>query len=433
MRDFWIGLIMAAAIATGGDAEERFTGSFRMDTGETITGGLFIERVGGEEVYLFMDTGGLKRGGVFVPAGEDALISVIPPEGAVRLELERGSTVREDRIVWHAEGSSPIEGRRIYPHGATDVAIPSEDGTVLEGHLLVPDCDGPHPVVVLVGGSGPTTRWGGPFETFFLQQGLAVLSYDKRNTGAPGWREPDLEDLASDAAAAVRFARSRKELDAERVGIWASSQGGWVAPLASTRVDVDFMIVRVGPGVSELEAYYHEVRQEWRAEGLTGLELDTASQLLRSILELASEGAPVEQADVLAGPWIGSDWYRASFGEKKPSEIWSAGWWGWAARNLKIEPTRSLAGYEGPVLWFLAEKDENVPLVSSWVELDRVLERTRDQELVLVPDADHAFFVTTGNDRSYTPHYWPRMREWLRERGLDRPECFGSERATAKH
>ena len=162
-----------------------------------------------------------------------------------------------------------------------------------------------------------------------------------------------------------------------RAGYWGSSQGGWVAPLAATKVEPDFLVVRVGPGVSELEAHVHETRQEARQEGLAGLALDHASSLSREIYGLAVAGEPLSATDALVTPYLDQSWYQTAFGAGLVSGRWSQRWWRWAQANMAVEPGPSLRQLDLPILWFLAENDENVPLVASRAALERGEHRWR--------------------------------------------------------
>lgn len=83
-------------------------------------------------------------------------------------------------------------------------------GVELAGDWYTPLQGGRHPAVVLVHGAGAMDRLGpGGYlvETagYFVSRGFAVLSFDKRGTGASNgdWRVMGFEDLAGDVAAAV--------------------------------------------------------------------------------------------------------------------------------------------------------------------------------------------------------------------------------------
>lgn len=412
---------------------DAFDGSFRLQTGEVITGGYMVE--GGQGRYVYMDTEGLDKGGVFEPVSDTVLRS-IGLLGSAKIEIEFVADVDGEfnSVVWREPGHEPIRGERIYPHRTRTVHFISEDGTELRGRLLLPECAGPHPVVVSVHGSGPVNRYGGTFHTFFLKHGVAVLAYDKRGytTDADAWREPDLAALSADAAGAVRFAAAQPELDGDRIGLFGSSQGGWVVPPAAVAAsETDFQILRAGAALTSAETVLHEVRQELRAEGMAGLDLDYAMDLTREIYALATSGGPLSAADTLVAPYLDKPWYRAAFGEGPISQVWSTWWWEWSQRNHAVTPIPSLEQFTGAVLWFLAELDENVPLVSTRAALNRAFSSAPgdEHEIVVIEDAPHSFIIETpeGTPR-YAEGFFSYMGEWMAEHRYSDAECWDVDR-----
>jgi pimeloyl-ACP methyl ester carboxylesterase len=417
--------------ASSNDGWEPYAGSFAFEGGEVITGGPFLERAGDEMLFLYMDPAGLERGGLFRLGEDDVLHSVQPPGIEIVFDWGAPDTANDDRLIWHEQGREPNEvAARVRPHSSRTVNVDAGERSI-EARLLLPECSGPHPLVVMVGGSGPTTRWGGTFDTFFVSLGMAVLTYDKRGVVdgdlSENWSEPDLSALADDAAAVLRAGTSLVEVDATRTGFWGSSQGGWVAPMAAAEAEAQFLIVRAGPGVSQREALLHERRQELRQSGLAGLSLDHAMALRREIYRLAESGAPLESTDTLVEPYLGSAWYEQAFGDDLVSATWSQRWWRWAGRNLSVPPGPYLEQLDIPILWFLAERDENVPLVLSVARLGEAFEvsPSTDESLVVLPNANHAFLVQSAEGGvRYSDGYFERLREWLAGRGLSDPGCF---------
>jgi len=133
----------------------------------------------------------------------------------------------------------------------------SNGSVTIAGTLDLPSTQGPHPVIIIVPGSGMSTREDAGLATaLFVPQGIAVLRYDKRGVGestgvfeAPG-AETSVRifaDLASDVVALISFLKSLPEIDAEQIGLFGSSQGGWIVPLvASQSDDVAFTICASG-------------------------------------------------------------------------------------------------------------------------------------------------------------------------------------------
>ncbi len=144
-------------------------------------------------------------------------------------------------------------------------------GARLAFTLDVPVGKGRFPAVVAGHGSGRMTReqlrW---LSSRFLEMGFAVLRFDKRGVGEStgtfvfvGTR--DSADvfplLASDVAAAVRFLRTRPEIDGKKIGLVGNSQAGWILPLAARELgDVAFLVLHSGPvcTVGE-EMFYSEL------------------------------------------------------------------------------------------------------------------------------------------------------------------------------
>ncbi|MEV0105898.1 alpha/beta fold hydrolase [Nocardia sp. NPDC050799] len=95
--------------------------------------------------------------------------------------------------------------------------------------LTVPDAPGPHPAVVLVHGGGATHEMMlGQYERWFAQAGLAVVAFDFRHLGESAGEPRQLVSqrrYAEDVDAALAFARSRPELDADRIALWGTSFG----------------------------------------------------------------------------------------------------------------------------------------------------------------------------------------------------------------
>jgi hypothetical protein len=414
-------------MAAAQPALEAFDGSFRFTTGEVITGGYFVE--GGVGRFLYMDTEQLRRGGLFERIGDRLLRSVVPT-GAVEIEFMPDPDGRFSALLWREQGRAPVRAERVRAHRSREVRFQSADSTELRGRLLIPDCSGPHPVVVSVHGSGPVNRYGGPYHTDFLRHGVAVLVYDKRGyTADPqAWQEPDYADLSADVTAAVRFAATQSELDHTRIGIVGSSQAGWVVPRAAVEApQAAFIMLRAGAAVSSAATVLHEVRQDLRARGLSGLDLDRAMELRAEIYGVAMRGAPISATDPVVDPYLDKAWYRAAFGEGRISERWSARWWQWAQRNLAVAGTTHLQQFGGPVLWFLAELDENVPLVSTRAALERAFEASpgADHEVVVLEGAVHSFLIPQADGPPrFSPGFFGHVGTWMADRGFSRAACW---------
>jgi hypothetical protein len=122
-----------------------------------------------------------------------------------------------------------------------------DDPWTLPGTITFPVSPGPHPIVVLVHGSGPQDRdeTVGPNRPFrdiaggLATRGIAVLRYDKRTKvhgariDAAGFTVE--QEVIEDALAAIEVARSHRDVDAGRVYVAGHSLGAMLAPEIATR------------------------------------------------------------------------------------------------------------------------------------------------------------------------------------------------------
>jgi pimeloyl-ACP methyl ester carboxylesterase len=188
-----------------------------------------------------------------------------------------------------------------------------------------------------------------------------------------------------------------------------------------------YMILRAGAALGGAETVLHEVRQELRAEGIRGMTLDQAMDLRREIYRLAMDGEAIEAADRLVEPYLDEPWYRAAFGDGPASVVWSETRWGWMQRNHGYVPALDVARFDGPVLWFLGELDQNVPFVSTHTALERAFAESpgNDEELVVIEDSPHSFIIPSEQGPSlYAEGFWGKMADWMAERGFTNEACW---------
>ncbi len=215
------------------------------------------------------------------------------------------------------------------------------------------------PVVVLGHGSGRVTAdLLAKSARVLVQQGFAVLRYDKRGTGDSGGTFSrafaDITLLAGDMVAAVEFIRSDPRIDADRFGLFGSSQAGWVIPEAAVRSPhVAFAVIRVGPAVTGQQANF------WA---------DIAADEGRPIADLEAEFAGFEPtgADLDVRPFL---------------------------RELDV-----------PTLWLLGGEDRVIPSGP-----------TREIVETLAREDDRPFEVITyaGKGHSLKVNYWRDFMNWF--------------------
>lgn len=133
------------------------------------------------------------------------------------------------------------------------VRIKASDGGTVPAQLFLPSTDGPHPAVVYVHGGPPRQMFPGfHFGSYYAKDfavnrrmaelGYVVVSINYRSgTGygrefreAPGRAWRGASEYA-DVLGAGRWLEQRKDVDAERIGIWGGSYGGLLTAHALAR------------------------------------------------------------------------------------------------------------------------------------------------------------------------------------------------------
>jgi uncharacterized protein len=160
------------------------------------------------------------------------------------------------------------------------------DDVTLAGTLMIPSRKGQHPAIVFIHGSGPQDRDFGPLPALFARRGFAVLTYDKRGVGnsTGDFKQVPFYELAGDAVAGVRYLKTRKEINPNRIGVWGISQGGWLGPFAASQsADIAFVISVSGPGVTPKEQMLFYRGNQLRRMGLSEQSVEEATQLRRRL------------------------------------------------------------------------------------------------------------------------------------------------------
>lgn len=168
------------------------------------------------------------------------------------LNLKKGEASRPKR---------PQEPQPPFPYRSEEVTVRNErDGINLAGTLTLPEKGTKFPAVVMVTGSGAQNRdeeimGHKPFfviADYLTRNGIAVLRCDDRGTAASQGTHATAtnEDFATDTEAIVNYLRSRKEINAKKIGIIGHSAGGIIAFIVAAKdPSIAFVVSLAGAGV----------------------------------------------------------------------------------------------------------------------------------------------------------------------------------------
>jgi hypothetical protein len=133
------------------------------------------------------------------------------------------------------------------PVRITDVTFIGGEGVILHGIVVAPRETGERrPALVMLEGAGNRGRQElQPAAEAYARRGVIALIYDKRTVGY-SLLHRDYELLAADAVAAVALLATRRDVDLSRLGLWAQSEGAYVAPLVCRRSSAVKFVITVG-------------------------------------------------------------------------------------------------------------------------------------------------------------------------------------------
>ena len=196
----------------------------------------------------------------------------------------------------------PQEPLPPFPYRSEEVKFPNKkDEIELSGSLTIPDSTGRFPAVVLIAGSGPHDR----DETIFghkpflviadhlTRNGFVVLRYDKRGIGnsTGDYQGATTRDFAADAAAAVAYLKTRREVMQSAIGLIGHSEGGLIAPMvaSSGKHDIRFIVLMAGMGENGLETVMEQNRISMQQLNMEPENIEQSLRALREIFESLSE------------------------------------------------------------------------------------------------------------------------------------------------
>lgn len=218
----------------------------------------------------------------------------------------------------HAAASTPTNSS---PWREEDVTL-AFGPDALYGVLTLPPGEGPHPAIVIVSGSvnpstgarsGVSSRYHIDHAREMVLHGFAVLRYDPpgvgRSTGQRGVES--LDSRTAEAMAALRSLQARPDIQPNRIGLWADSQGVWVIGKAAAGFpeDVAFLIGVSGSAVSVAEQQVYSIEAQSAAAGFAEEDIAKAGLFGRLLIDWQLTHPIYRQANEAAaqklggGPW----------------------------------------------------------------------------------------------------------------------------------
>lgn len=273
-------------------------------------------------------------------------------------------------------------------------------GTNLVGRLVLPPGNGPVPIVVLLHGSEPdSARATNSLQRMLPAAGIGAFVYDKRGTGASGDKYTQVFSLlADDAVAALAEARRMAGPRGTRFGFQGPSQGGWIAPLAATRTDVDFLIVSFGLAVSVADEDREAIAFQMGLKGYGADVIAKAQEIGAAATRIFESGMAdgIDELDAVRARYRGEPWYKDVYGNythiilgMTAEEIRTKGQAYNFGTPVRYDPMPTLRGVTVPQLWALGGQDIDAPVGETARRVGGLIRDGKPITLAVFPKAEH--------------------------------------------
>jgi hypothetical protein len=283
--------------------------------------------------------------------------------------------------------------------------------------------------IVLIQGADDSTRDMGFLIPWFVGHGLNVVTYDQRGTGTStgDWHYTSPASKAADILAMIGALKHDPRIDPKRIGLWAASNGGWVAPIVAVKYPVAFMILKSAACESITSNVFYEIEQSLREPGtFTPAQIADAmtfEHLLFGALQTNSNWPAVTSAIATARnqPWFSYTRIPPGLPIPPPPPVLAA-----LQASLVYDPSATLARVRVPTFALFGARDKNVDAADSQTCFRDAFGRAgmTDFSVRVFPDTGHTLFASqTGYiDKPDAPQHYTGYPEamiaWLRDRGF---------------
>jgi len=350
----------------------------------------------------------------------------------------RGGTVGDDGIIQCQSGTMvTVDNDQLQKLELreTDTRFPSSE-LDLAGRLIEPAQEAAdRPLVVLVHGSEKTATIGAsPYPYILAAQGIAAFAFDKRGTGSSdGHYTQDFQALASDVAAASREAKRLAQGRFARFGLFGSSHGGWIAPLAAKPGGAGFLVVAFGLVLTPMEEDAEQVYDEMRRMGYPEAEIAKARDVTDAtgVIVASRFTAGFDKLEAVKQKYSDSPWLREIEGEftgavlRASESDLRSGTSGdfedldmpWRHDALAVLQTLGV-----PQLWVIADEDTVAPGMLTRRRLASLQSDGLPITTALFPDTEHGmleFIEETDGSRRYThitEGYFRLVADYMKEK-----------------
>ena len=391
-----------------------FSGS--LDSPDQKAFGIKADKVSYEngKLELIISKLGLSYKGLLV----DTIISGEFAQGAYKapLQLNRGKV--EKKLILR-----PQEPHAPFPYLEEEIEFHQLNGDFnLAGTLTLPKREGVFPAIILISGSGPQDRneeilGHKPFlviADYLTKKGYAVLRYDDRGTAKSGGKfdHATSPDFASDAAAALAYLKTRKEIDSNKIALAGHSEGAMIAAMmAANDPSINAIIMLAGPGIPGDQLLLMQQELIAKVSQVNAEEIKENTVTNRSLFDLIKQANDLESAKVavekrlkkisktLSKSTLATYGGKTEFIEQNLVAFINP----WMFYFLRYDPGVDLKKVKCNVLALNGSKDLQVPSKENLAAIElNVNNPGKTKQILEMPNLNHLFQnCLTGNITEY--------------------------------
>ncbi|MFM2293101.1 MAG: hypothetical protein RIS29_2914 [Bacteroidota bacterium] len=363
-------------------------------------------------ITIELDAAQIKYSALLI--GKDSLSGTFTQAGqSFALPMSRKVMVIQNQI-------RPQEPSKPYPYHSEEVQFTNKkDNFALAGTFTKPDKGSNFPVVVLISGSAPQNRdeellGHKPFliwADYLTRNGIAVLRYDDRGCyeSKGDFQSSTTFDFATDVEAAVSYLKTRKDIDASKIGLMGHSEGGLIAPIvAAKNKDIAFVVMLAGPGVSGADILLHQQELIARANGEAEKEISLSRKMNSQIYALVNSNSNNDTLKTKLSHYLNQTIaehpelknQKGLNTESLIKQLINP----WMLTFIRYNPAPTLEQLRCPVLAVIGSKDLQVPPDINIPAINNALEKGRNKKYTVkeLPGLNHLLQeCTTGSPNEY--------------------------------
>ena len=320
---------------------------------------------------------------------------------------------RSDQLL---ELVRPQNPKKPYPYHEEEVSLTNPKAQIsLAGTLTFPSGSGPFPAAILIAGSGPQDRDDNvaghrPFLVLadhLMRKGIAVLRYDKRGIGKStgNYDQATTEGFASDAEAALNYLKSRKEINARKIGLIGHSEGGLIAPMIASRSsDLAWIVLLAAPGLKGEQVMLLQTELILKAAGFDDDHIAKARDFSLQSYALARKEKDPETLETKLTDLVDSTGMSTTLPPttiKPQARMMTSPWFRFF---LDYDPIPALKKTQCPVLALNGDKDLQIASKENLEQIQKALQEggNKDFQTHELAGLNHLFqHAPTGSPTEY--------------------------------